>query len=148
MGEVGIAELAERIARDLSRLRDWSVEMGPPPPGIRMRSLAEQLSLPLSDQLATGIQLLFRGRRKLRLSFYSEPNLTLQEIEALSQLQDVVVETMLDAWPRCPIHDHVLVPIGARDELYWQCPSDQRMRIVVGQLNDEIHLTEPSAAPE
>ena len=64
-----------------------------------MRSVAERLGLPLPDQCATCIQLAFRGRTKLWLNFYSEPDLTAQEIEALNQLQDVVVETMLEAWP-------------------------------------------------
>ena len=61
------------------------------------------------------------------------------------QLQDIIIEQLLRAWPECPFHgDHALAvaDIGVAqpdDRAEWSCPSDPILRVPIGDL----HLRRP-----
>jgi hypothetical protein len=50
-------------------------------------------------------------------------------------LQEVVMdEEVPPLWPRCPVHDHELIPITVDKVATWTCPSDDSVRWRIGNL--------------
>jgi hypothetical protein len=122
-----IASLAGRVALDTAHVEDWQV------------SLADASSSPFSTEdgqrrFNNAIALEHSGSRRLLIIFYQGEDIWEQAREGLNQLQDVIVETELRAWPACPRHEHVLVLELVSDELYWVCPADVEVRMKVGDL--------------
>jgi len=122
-----IASIAVRVARDVAHVKDWKV------------SLTDASSSPFLQEVgqrrfSNAIGLEHHGSRRLLIVFFQGEDICEQTREGLDQLQDVIVETELRAWPPCPIHGHVLVPELTSDELYWICPEDGELRMKVGSL--------------
>jgi hypothetical protein len=78
----------------------------------------------------------FEGTRMILLEFYAGESFVQQAVQALDQLQDVVVETILQPWPPCPSHEHVMVPVALSGKPTWLCPEDDHIAIPVGALVD------------
>jgi hypothetical protein len=124
MIDQSIRSLGRRILHDVSPLGGWSVR-------------TEGHAWPVGDapdpRCDVVILLGFEGRRTiLTLEFFLDRDYPAQAIDALNQLQDVVVETSLQPWPSCPSHSHVMVPMWVTSDCFWVCPADSTIAIRVG----------------
>lgn len=120
--------LAVSVAADLSVLDEWSIQ-----------SVHGHFENQLDDDLEqhpykTAISVSNEGERVLLIKFYHGETFLEQAVEALNQLQNVVVETELRPWPPCWIHAHVLVPTQRTGHLFWVCPIDESVIVEVGSL--------------
>ena len=73
----------------------------------------------------------------MSLEFWSRGD-HLDQLEGdLDQVQDVVMESKAELWPRCPLHDHrddPLLPRAAKDWIEWQCPETGEAIARFGEL--------------
>jgi hypothetical protein len=52
----------------------------------------------------------------------------------VDQIQDVVMETETEPWPRCPLHYHALQPWPVRGWIVWRCPDTKARFATLGEL--------------
>jgi hypothetical protein len=52
----------------------------------------------------------------------------------LDQVQDVVMETTTEPWPRCPWHYHPLEPWPKDAWIVWRCPTTRATFGIFGQI--------------
>jgi hypothetical protein len=121
-----IPALATRLSHDVATLDGWAIDLVPVNP--------EETDADGNHQYESAISLSCDGRRRLQLEFFQAEDLKEQILEAINQLQDVIVESNLQAWPPCSEHPHVLVPNWALDDFYWICPEDASLVKRVGDL--------------
>jgi len=131
VGEVideAVRALATRIAHDMIPLKGWDVNL------MQVTPNAGHGGSRLGQKSNTTIAVENEGILNLLLQFFEQEDFQEQAIEALSQLQDALVESELQPWPMCLRHEHVMVPTGIGEELYWVCPDDDEIRVRVGNL--------------
>jgi hypothetical protein len=83
------------------------------------------------------IPILIEGTRKLTLQLFEDlPNAEWHQVlDAVNQLQDVVVEATRESWPLCEIHRDVLVPEEhPNGEISWVCDRGGDISIALGTL--------------
>jgi hypothetical protein len=123
-----IVSFAAGIASDISDFDSWSIE---PVQSDLENHPHNELD---NDPYETAISVATGERRILLIKFYRGEDFCEQAVEALNQIQDVVVETELKPWPKCQLHAHVLVPMCRAGQLSWVCPDESSMVVAVGQL--------------
>jgi len=123
-----IVDLATRITADISMLEGVTVDLKSVPDGVR--SMFRD-----GIKLSPTIELRIDGDVHLTLEFFEGTNLPDEFLEALDQFQDTIVESLLKAWPACAEHPHVLVPVSDGEDLKWQCPDNNNLEVLVGNLN-------------
>ncbi len=135
-----IVDLARRIASDVSMLEGVSVDLVEVKQGDLQNPLFDSVEDDyLRTQMSPSIAVSIDGSRCINLQFFKSlelGSLLEQFLEQLNQLQDVIVEHLLKAWPACPEHPHVLVlEIGGQD-LWWRCPVDSKIEVLVSAISD------------
>jgi hypothetical protein len=133
--ESKIADFARRLTADVSGLEGVVVALERALPNTQLRAVAEKLGQYLPAELETSISIRIDAQARLTLIFDESPSLIEQFTEGLNQLQDMIVESLLQPWPSCPVHDHVLVPTTDGRDTYWQCPDNSQVQLLVGSLN-------------
>jgi hypothetical protein len=48
------------------------------------------------------------------------------------QIQDSVIQVLTGAWPKCPKHDHPLLPILREGDAVWFCPELKQVMYSIG----------------
>jgi hypothetical protein len=139
-----IASLTGRLAQDTAHVNDWQVSLA-------LASSSRSSPEEGEHRFNNAIALEHSGFRRLLIIFYQGEDIWGQALEGLNQLQDVIVETELQAWPPCPRHGHVLVLELVADELYWTCPKDVQLRMKVGELYGDsgpLHAPRGTIGPQ
>jgi hypothetical protein len=61
-------------------------------------------------------------------------------VDAVDQVQDLIMESETEIWPECPFHRHPLIPEADTDWVSWVCPeTDER----IARLGDLPELDQP-----
>ncbi len=80
-----------------------------------------------------GLWLCADGKPRMQLDFF--PLHGSEELaNLLDQVQDVVMETLAEMWPPCPMHDHILDPRPGDDRVEWCCPETGQAVARFGEL--------------
>jgi hypothetical protein len=83
------------------------------------------------------IPILIEGTPRLRLQLFEDlPNVEWhQGLDAVNQLQDLVIEATREIWPLCEVHGDVLVPKEyAEGGIGWVCDRGGDISIPLGAL--------------
>jgi hypothetical protein len=83
----------------------------------------------------TEILLKVNGVAAMWLDFWSKPDHLEQLAGHMDHLQDVIMETTHEQWPKCPRHKHALLPRPGGDWVEWQCPDTDEAIARFGQLS-------------
>ena len=118
--------LADGLAHDLADIDGWEVELRDSDGVGPSDEASAKLHLAVDLRFVDGVGIL--------LEFYPDEDFANQAVDALQQVQDLVVETSLVAWPACPTHSHALGPVNRRDDLFWVCPTDADVLTKVGEF--------------
>ena len=121
VNQAKVGELAAALRADLASLP--------------MVTVGEPISA--GDPWPLEIPILIEGTRKLTLQFFEDlPNAEWHQVlDAVNQLQDVVVEATRESWPLCEIHRDVLVPEEhPNGEISWVCDRAGDISIALGTL--------------
>jgi hypothetical protein len=103
----------------------------PPPVRHHMGFMHAQLG----ELAETAIVVKVNGVADMWLEFWSEPDQLEQLASSIDQVQDTVMETTHERWPKCPHHEHELRPEPAGDWVEWRCPGTDEAIARFGQLS-------------
>jgi hypothetical protein len=91
----------------------------------------------LPELLDAAISIRVEGMAYMWLLFSPARN-ALEEVEELAslvdQVQDEVMESTHEMWPKCPLHNHELLPSARQDWVVWECPETERTIARFGEL--------------
>lgn len=99
-----------------------------------LRDTAARYGRETSPPSPLSISVRLDERERMRVVFLKGFDLRRQLVDALDQVQDIVVEAIRDKWPPCPEHDHFLTPEDVAGQVVWQCPTTSRPVAVFGDL--------------
>jgi len=122
VNQAEVAELAAAIRADLASL-----------PVVNVCEL-----IMAGDPWPLELPILIDGNLWLQLQFFEDlPNVEWhQALDAIDQLQDVVVEATRQTWPLCEVHGDVLVPKEYPDGgIWWVCDHGGDVSIPLGSLD-------------
>jgi hypothetical protein len=84
------------------------------------------------------------GRAEIHVRFFAglsylplradDPEWLDELAQAISWLQDTIIEELWGAWPPCPSHPHPMVIRAADGDLEWCCPQTGERRAFLGEL--------------
>lgn len=121
MNQAKVGELAAALSADLASLP--------------MVTIGEPISA--GDPWPLEIPILIEGTLRLKLQFFEDlPNVEWhQALDAVNQLQDLVIEATRESWPLCEIHGDVLVPEEhPNGNIFWVCDHGGDISISLGTL--------------
>jgi hypothetical protein len=115
--------LRERLEHDLRQ-----------PPETAEYALGEPAENPLLETLPGWYVPVFLDGRPA--SYLPSPDGSESTVATSAHLlqKAVMGEEVPPLWPRCPIHDHELIPITVDNIATWTCPSDESLRWRMGNL--------------
>jgi hypothetical protein len=102
-----------------------------------VKQLIGSMHAALGEPADTSIVLKVDEAEDMWLVFWSRRDHAEQLADLVDQVQDVVMETTTEMWPRCPFHDHLLRPDPDRDWVAWTCPQGDRIARF-GELGSQI----------
>ena len=115
-------------------LEDWDLDKLPED----VKRLMGSMHAALGEPADTAIALRVDGFENLSLEFWSG----LDHLEHLAglvdQVQDVVMETTHERWPKCPDHDHELLARPRGEWVEWECPDTGEAIARFGGLADRL----------
>jgi hypothetical protein len=88
----------------------------------------------MGEPADTAIVLQVDGVAVMWLEFWSGLDHLEQLAHLMDQVQDVVMETSHEQWPKCPAHEHELLPRPGDKWVEWVCPDTGEAIAQFGQL--------------
>lgn len=131
-----VVEAARRLGADLKTASPRFSVAVVPEGGILsdLREAAARRGHATSSPSSLSISVRFDEQEHMRVVFLEDIDLRRQTIDALDQVQDIVIETIRMKWPPCPEHDHFLIPEDIAEHVVWQCPTTKRPIAAFGDL--------------
>ena len=111
------------------------------PPGVRMlRRAVTGFGQSLPPAIDTAISVRIDESEAMTLVFHSGLDPIEQLADLLDQVQDVVMESRAELWPRCPLHDHQdpLLPRPDQEWVEWECPETGEAIARFGELQARL----------
>jgi hypothetical protein len=99
-------------------IEDWDSDRLPE----AVKRLMGSMHAALGEPADTAIALHVDGFAVVSLEFWSGLDHLEHLADLLDQVQDVVMETMHERWPKCPAHDHELLARPRGEWVEWECP--------------------------
>jgi hypothetical protein len=118
-------------------IEDWHVD-GPDALPEEIKRLMGSLHAALGEPAETAIALNVDGDAVMWLEFWSGLDHVEQLADMLDQVQDVVMESTHERWPKCPAHDHELSPRQRGDWVAWECPDTGEAIAQFGELEARL----------
>jgi hypothetical protein len=103
-----------------------------------VKRLMGSMHAALGEPADTAIALRVDGFENMSLVFWSGLDHLEHLAELVDQVQDVVMETTHERWPKCPAHDHELLPRLRGEWVEWQCPDTGEAIARFGELTGRL----------
>lgn len=116
-------------------IEDWD-RLDSLPEGVKR--LMGSMHAALGEPADTAIALRVDGSTHMSLVFWSGLDHVEQVADLLDQVQDVVMEATHERWPKCPAHDHELLPRQGDGWVEWECPDTGEAIARFGRLTTDL----------
>jgi hypothetical protein len=115
-------------------IEDWDLDALPE----EVKRLMGYMHAALGEPAGTAIALKVDGVAHIWLEFWSGLDHVEHLADLVDQVQDVVMESTHERWPKCPAHDHELVARPGKESVEWQCPDTGKAIARFGQLTARL----------